>query len=157
MTKTINGRLDKIEENLVISQDKKEHLRYLTFLANLKRVPTVVLMEGLLSIIEKAFFPDEPSREPEFVERELQRRVSKKKLQEVSDNATHSIDNERLGAEVYEQLDEYAGQVSEYLNADASTIPVGFKYPGWDAQLFLDRWERTKEKWTQHVDTQGVE
>lgn len=154
--KSINGRLDKIEENLVIGQDKKEHLRHLTFIANLKRVPTAILMEGLLSIIEKVFFPDEPSREPKFVEREMQKRVPKKELQEISDTATHSIDNKGLWAETYEQLDALSNQVREYINADDSTIPVGFKYPGWDAQAFLDRWERVRQKWSQDIDTRGV-
>ena len=142
-------RIERLEDDLVLGEDRQRRLRELTIRVNMARVPSVVLVECLLAALEQAVFPGEASQCPEFVDLELSRPVSKADLEaaarEIDRGATPEADN--VSQTIREACDIIGG-FTDGLRALGTTTDAGTppacRYPGWDAGQFLQRWERVK-------------
>ena len=146
----MESRLERLEDNLVIGEERQQHVRDLTIQANMARVPTLVLIELVLSNLEQVVFPGEESRRPDFVDNELLRPVSEEDLARAAKgSAWHAFPEENDAEAATQQacrlVADFAAKVSTYTGKSDGYVPIGYCYPGWDVQVFLDRWELVKE------------
>ncbi len=153
MSNRFNCRLERIESHVLIGEDREIRLRNLTISANMKKVPTVILIESLLSTLERLAFPGEALEPPAFVEKELLRPVSQEELDQAAKEEDSRIDGDDLGEKQalvssFQHLEEYAQQIRETFaqqkEGNNGYIPIGYRYSGWDAQAYLERWERVR-------------
>lgn len=142
----MESRIDRLEDRLVVGEERQQWLREMTIAANMRNVPNVILYEAILSTLEAALFPDEPSRRPKFVDEELLRPVSTEEIRLVVDEERRSRETDEVSPEEIVRIMDEGAESARRKWENKDFFPIGLNHPKWDIEAFLERWERVREK-----------
>ena len=143
----MESRIDRLEDRLVIGEERQRWLRDMTIAANMQKVQPSVLYELILATLENALFPGEPSLRPDFVDKELLSPASDDeiRLAEEQERRRVELPEEPPLTEIIRIMDSAAEMARGHIE-NVSFLPVGYNHPRWDMRAFVNRWERVRKE-----------